>query len=315
MFTDSIRNLALRERSINLSCFLALLSVVTVIVSETVRAADYKVRIVCQAWSEQDQRFLDRVVLLEQLPTDLADTGASQSASVDASTLIHSNHEEAATSNVPFRMRIYNDVSLTSNLRQLSDSDAGDIQGDNTVVRVSPSMGAADEEVVATLRSREASLDSRERKMDYVGTASRIGVRLAFRSNWANNTEKVMDIFLKSSKGVVDTKLGPPDAPEDGPYFCKDPSLISPLLESRSGCMAGSQPYTEYVDLAQDRVLIREMQKGLLLQGVDPGPIDGILGPRTFAALQAWSAERGQDVSDAIGRDALCAAIHGVVQQ
>jgi peptidoglycan hydrolase-like protein with peptidoglycan-binding domain len=45
--------------------------------------------------------------------------------------------------------------------------------------------------------------------------------------------------------------------------------------------------------LAQPRAYVEEMQKALRAQGHDPGPIDGVIGPQTEAALRAYQKQHG----------------------
>ena len=44
---------------------------------------------------------------------------------------------------------------------------------------------------------------------------------------------------------------------------------------------------------------IREVQQLLVELGLDPGPIDGMLGPKTRAALNEWKESSGSKVSNA----------------
>lgn len=219
--------------------------------------------------------------------------------------------------------------------------------------------------------------------MDYTGYGRRVGNRLTFRSTWSNNSEKSLNLFLKSSRAIVDTELGPSDASEDGPYHCKKPTLalepsenLEPdekqeaietlasaedpqptedrepveapeptenllsaenpeptenlaaaenpepaenfenleLTENFSHCIKASPIQVRLAILAQNRLMVASIQRRLFQHGLNPGPIDGILGPRTTTALEAWHAARGEESSDTLQRDMLCLLLHGLPQ-
>src|SRR5688572_24089456 len=52
--------------------------------------------------------------------------------------------------------------------------------------------------------------------------------------------------------------------------------------------------------LAQDRGAIENVQKALKEKGHDPGTIDGVMGPRTTAALRAYQKEQGLKVTGSL---------------
>jgi len=45
------------------------------------------------------------------------------------------------------------------------------------------------------------------------------------------------------------------------------------------------------------RTDIQQMQKALKEKGHDPGPVDGVMGPQTTAAIKAYQKEQGLDVT------------------
>ena len=316
------------ERSINFLLILCLSVLQVVGRSEAATTGGYTVQIACQAWREEDQKFLARVLILEQLTKSNLDSQVVQKWTSNSETSVATGHQ---TPRKQLRLRIYNNVSLISNLPQLTDHDAGSSKvtlrpdGEQTdlektapsynkVRNLSLSMGAIDEDFIASLRGREASEDVRGRRMDYTGTGNRVGSRFIFRSTWSQNSEKNFIIFLKSSMGLVNTGRGLPDSPEDGPYLCRGPILFSDPSESRSSCMEGIHGHFDFSTLARNFVLVRGIQLGLTREGINPGPIDGILGARTAAALREWQTVQGDISSDTLQRDALCSLFYGPVQ-
>ena len=102
----------------------------------------------------------------------------------------------------------------------------------------------------------------------------------------------------------------PPAPPADQPSpadmdSARAESLPTPGTEPsedplpRSGGRHGAAPASEAVasaQLARDRQLVAGTQSGLKRMGYDPGPIDGILGPRTQAAIRAYQKDHGLPV-------------------
>ena len=78
------------------------------------------VRFACQAYSALDQKFLARVLVLDQTPAAPGGSGETNSGRVDGRRLIDGSGAESATPDAPFRLRIYNDVSLVTHLSRLS---------------------------------------------------------------------------------------------------------------------------------------------------------------------------------------------------
>ena len=51
---------------------------------------------------------------------------------------------------------------------------------------------------------------------------------------------------------------------------------------------------------AQDHAAVEHVQKMLKDKGLDPGPVDGVMGPQTTAALRAYQKEQGLDVTGSL---------------
>ena len=146
--------------------------------------------------------------------------------------------------------------------------------------------------------------------MDYMGVGARHGGRFGFRSSGSYKLSKSIDIFLKSSRAVVETGAGMWKSPEDGPYRCKEPVFVSVLTETFSGCMQESDDPVDISVLASDRPLVRRVQRSLAGQGFDPGPFDGIYGRRTYSALQAWRESQGYGSPEPLMREQFCTLLH-----
>ena len=62
---------------------------------------------------------------------------------------------------------------------------------------------------------------------------------------------------------------------------------------------------TEKLDAQGDRADVRSMQQALKSRGHDPGPIDGIHGPRTSAALRSFQQAEGLNASGRLDQDTM----------
>ena len=56
-----------------------------------------------------------------------------------------------------------------------------------------------------------------------------------------------------------------------------------------------------------DRPIVREVQRGLAAKGFDPGPIDGVAGPQTRAAVREYQDRYGMNASGNIDYQLLFA--------
>ncbi|MCY4451206.1 MAG: peptidoglycan-binding protein [Immundisolibacterales bacterium] len=79
----------------------------------------------------------------------------------------------------------------------------------------------------------------------------------------------------------------------------------------RSKCAAGSGEPGEAARL--DATGWRRVQQALLEDGFDPGPVDGILGPKTRGAVQAWQQANGFPATGALTRAQARALVGGAV--
>ena len=289
---------------------------------EAVAGADHLVRFVCQAYNTEPGGFLDRLLILEQISTQAHDITAALSDEIDGATLIDADHELFSTDETVFRARIYDGISLVSNLPELIGHETGQVPEAERLDRdadldryrrarqTTLSIGTTDDDVVSALRGRQAGFDAEGQRMDYMGIGSRSGGRFGFRSTEPHRLMWNVDIFLKISRAVVESGLDGSGAPYDRAYLCKKPILDSVLTESFSRCMQGVQGPVDLGVIATDRDLVRKMQRLLAAQSFDPGPFDGIFGPRTLSAFQAWRESQGYDPREPLVRNQFCVLLH-----
>ena len=280
-------------------------------------------RFVCQAYSAVDQKFIGRVLVLEQTSTKSSSIGAAEPGHVDGTNLISEGNAGIVSGEAPFRLRIYTGVSLISNLSSLVDrspdevvveqsDDVGepdsteDVRYSEEVSRRSLLMGRTDEEIVFELRNREASFTAEGHLMDYGGVGVRTGNRFSFRPTGRYLSAKQIDIFLKISRGVVDSGPGISSSPENGPYLCKEPALVSEGMAIGALCEKEYEGQVDLFTLAEPRMLVLRIQRTLEGHGFGPGPIDGILGPRTLSALWAWKESQGYEPVGFLTYEQLC---------
>lgn len=69
--------------------------------------------------------------------------------------------------------------------------------------------------------------------------------------------------------------------------------LVAPVLAAQA------QPAVQVAQAATglETAYVRGVQKELSAHGYDPGPIDGIAGPQTEAAVRAYQADAGLDIN------------------
>ncbi len=83
------------------------------------------------------------------------------------------------------------------------------------------------------------------------------------------------------------TGAGGAPAAEAAPPVARRPAGVEPPSQARPGRLASERA------LGLDREAQRLIQHGLREQGFDPGPVDGIIGPRTRAAIRRWQTAQG----------------------
>ena len=89
--------------------------------------------------------------------------------------------------------------------------------------------------------------------------------------------------------------------------------LLGSLAIALAAIAVGSAPpyaagiTAEAQDVEANTALVREIQFMLLRLGMDPGPIDGIVGPQTLSAVRKFQAGSGLPISDLINNGKISA--------
>ena len=143
----------------------------------------------------------------------------------------------------------------------------------------------------------------------YRGHAVREGNRLRFTGVGGPGLPRTMVVFTTAGLAIIESTAGGRSTRGDGPYRCAhaQPPGNRPLLPFHC-----AEARTGNVDLASfpaPQVEVRLIQAALDIAGTSPGPIDGILGPRTLGALMRWSARKGAREGRIVVYEVICPLI------
>ncbi len=125
-------------------------------------------------------------------------------------------------------------------------------------------------------------------------------------------TGKAAETSIREEGAATKVAEAPPAPPADRPGSADMDSARAERLPTpgtepsedplpRSGGRHGAAPASETAASAQSargRQLVAGTQSGLKRMGYDPGRIDGILGPRTRAAIRAYQKDHGLAVDE-----------------
>jgi hypothetical protein len=75
--------------------------------------------------------------------------------------------------------------------------------------------------------------------------------------------------------------------------------MMLPVQLGSPGCLA-AEPLTKADDVEVNPSLVREIQFMLLRLGMEPGPIDGVIGPQTTRAWRKFQLDTGQPQTDLV---------------
>ena len=131
-------------------------------------------------------------------------------------------------------------------------------------------------------------------------------------SGWFAFTSAASGTATSEAEGARDSTTGDERDPQARPADGHTP----PAIADGAGRVDLDTPGGPEVEreLGLSREARRRIQRGLSAEGFDPGPADGLFGPRTRAALRAWQSARGTAATGYLNRGsaaALRAAVAG----
>ena len=174
------------------------------------------------------------------------------------------------------------------------------------------------ERVFAMLEiARAAQREGRAAGEEHLGHAVRAGNSLRFTSADGRTVPKTMMLFTNAGVAIIESVPGRPGTRIDGPYRCARDQARSagPLLPER--CAETRTGNIELDGFAEPSAEVTLIQTALDRAGMAPGPIDGILGPRTLGALVRWSQISEWRVGRIVVYEVICPLIdlYGAEQQ
>ena len=166
------------------------------------------------------------------------------------------------------------------------------------------------EEALELLRSaRSAQRQGRAIGEVYAGLATHEGNRLLFTTADGQRIPRTMTVFTNAGLGIVESGAGRQGSASDGPYRCARAGgpAARPLLPDH--CAQGRIGDVEIDGFPVPQAEVRLIQTALEDAGVAPGPIDGIFGPRTLAALIRWNQQSEGHRAPILAYETLCRLI------
>ena len=166
------------------------------------------------------------------------------------------------------------------------------------------------EQGLALLGDAEAALrEGRATREAYAGHAVRDRNRLRFTSAEEGRLPKTMLVFTAAGLAVIEGPAGRRNAPGDGPYRCAPPLPAAGSPHLPAYCAEARSGRVDLESFPSPRAEVSLIQTALDKAGMTPGPIDGILGPRTLEALMRWAGDTRRDQGRLISYEIVCPLI------
>ena len=163
------------------------------------------------------------------------------------------------------------------------------------------------DQALALLENAEAAQrEGRSTREEYTGHAVREGNRLRFTSADGRRLPRTMVVFTTARLAIIESAAGRRTTAGDGPYRCASPRPPDsrPLLPTH--CAEARSGNVDLAGFPAPQVEVRLIQTALEKAGMTPGPVDGILGPRTLGALIRWNASTGTREGSIVAYEVVC---------
>ena len=157
--------------------------------------------------------------------------------------------------------------------------------------------------------AQAAQREGRATREEYRGHAVREGNRLRFTSVDGHGLPRTMIIFTTAGLAIIESTTGRRNTRSDGPYRCAraQPSGNRPLLPTH--CAEARRGSVDLESFPAPEAEVTLIQTALDKAGMAPGPIDGILGPRTLGALIRWNEHSEQHRGRIVAYEIICPLI------
>ena len=164
---------------------------------------------------------------------------------------------------------------------------------------------------LALLDNARAALgEGRAAREQYRGGVARERNRLRFTGSDARAMPKSMMVLTTPGLAIIESGVrGRRGARSDGAYRCAPPQAPEhgPLLPAHCAEERAGGVDLERFPAPRDEV--RLIQRALERAGMEPGPLDGIFGPRTLGALVRWAERDGRARERIVTYETLCPLI------
>ena len=157
--------------------------------------------------------------------------------------------------------------------------------------------------------AQAAQREGRATREEYRGHAVRKGNRLRFTSVDGHGMPRTMIVFTTAGLAIIESTAGRRITRSDGPYRCARPQPPGnrPLLPTH--CAEARSGSVDLESFPAPEAEVTLIQTALDRAGMAPGPIDGILGPRTLGALIRWNEHTERHRGRIVAYEIVCPVI------